>query len=305
MVRFRMIGMVLIILIIIACERQGENIPTSAFTTSKHIEDGWSYYMNSNYDAALNEFISAKNRDAVNEEAYKGLGYTYAKLHYFDESISHFSLLLSIIESDAMKADIFAGLVMTYGSMQMSTKDQEERMELSTYIINYTDSLIKYDSNYEFDRDDHVNINTVRAVIAQSYFNIQDFLAALEYTNQYLKTGFKQQLKTNGIVVSREDTLPSVIVPATQLTGSATINVVFTAENGSPANAHIVDVISIEHAKTHVEYTVVDFIQGGNSITFSGNPLPQKEDQFIVHYEHADDYGTFLYNLLDVISQYL
>ncbi len=305
MVRFRMIEMVMIILFIIACEHQGENIPISAFTTSKHIEDGWSYYVNGNYDAALNEFISAKIRDAVNEDAYNGLGWTYAKLHYFDESISHFSLLLSITESDAMKANIFAGLAMTYGSMQMCITNQEERKQLSAFIMNYADSLIGYDSNYKFDYDNHVNMNTVRAVTAQSFFNTQDFLATLEFVNQYLDVGFKQLLETKGIIESRKDTLQAEVVSSTWMTGNATLHVIYQTDNGSFVNAQIVDVVSIEHAETNVKYTVVDFIQGGNSVTFCGNPLPQEKDQFIIQYKHADDYGTFLCKLLDVISQHL
>ncbi|MBN2031462.1 hypothetical protein JW824_14605 [bacterium] len=292
-------------IVLITCEHLEKNIPTTADTTSSHITDGWAYYANGNYEAALDEFIEAKNRDAVNEEAYNGLGWTYAKLHAHDESISHFLLLLSITQSNAMKADIFAGLVMTYGSIQMSTADQDERMEAQTFIINYADSLFDYDANYAFERDDHVNINTIRAVIAQSYFNTQHFLTALEYTDQYLESGLREDLENSGVVESREDTLEAEVVPATWMTGSATLKVVFKAVNGSVMKAQLVDVISINHAVTQVEYAVVDFVQGGNSVTFSGNPLPQEEDRFIIQYEHADDYGTFMYNLLDVISQYL
>lgn len=293
------------LIVLMACENLEKNIPTTAQTTSSHIINGWSYYTNGNYEAALDEFIAAKNRDAVNEEAYNGLGWTYAKLHDYDESISHFLLLLSITNTNTMKADIFAGLVMTYGSMQMSTANQSERIDAEQYIIDYTDSLIQYDANYTFERDDHVNINTIRAMIAQSYFNTQDFLAALEYIEQYLDTSLRQDLKNNSIVEVRDDTLEAVVVSATWITGNATLNVVFRADDGSDKGAQIVDVISIRHADTLREYTIVDFIQGGNSVTFIGNPLPQEEDQFIIQYEHADDYGIFMYNLLDVISQYL
>jgi len=115
----------------------------------------------------------------------------------------------------------------------------------------------------------------------------------------------RQQLENSDIIELREDTLEADVVSATWMTGNATLKVVFKADNGSNTNAYIVDVISIKHAVTQVEYTVVDFVQGGNSVTFSGNPLPQEEDRFIIQYEHTDDYGTFMYNLLDVISQYL
>lgn len=297
----------LALLFVNQCERKGENIPTKAPTANFYLQTGWASYESGDYQAALNAFTASKARDAIKEDAYNGLGWTYGKLQNYDQSISNFLLLLSLTENNTMKANAYAGLAMTYGAMQIATTEEENRAEAGMNAIKYANMVINIDPNYQFEHDKHINISSLHAMIAQCYFNVKDFIKALTEVDNYLEKGFRQELINNKVVKMREDSVTVSLLPETAFSGTAILNISFqiaTETDTFDVNAQLVDVLSIKNVENEVLYNVVDFDQGGNSVTFYGNPIPQEEDIFVVSYEYADDYGIFLNNLLTVIKKY-
>ncbi|MBN1155968.1 tetratricopeptide repeat protein [candidate division KSB1 bacterium] len=297
MARFRYLGLFIILILIVAgCDREGENIPTSAPTSDIYLDSGWEYYSAGDYAEALDAFAASKSRDAIKEDAYNGLGWTYAKLHDYDQSISNFLLLLSLTDNDAVKADVYAGLAMTYGAKQLVTPIEETalREELGTSAIQYARQVLQAAPNYVFSRDNRVTVTTLHALVAQCYFSMQDFINALREVDTHLESGYRQSLVTNSVISMQSDTVTAVVTPATELNGvvDATID------------GQIVEVLSVKNSVTNVAYTILDFDQGGSNVTFVGNPIPVKEDYFIIDFQGAVDYNLFLNNLLATIIKY-
>jgi len=297
MARYRYLGIFLILVLIVAgCDREGENIPLNAPTSNIYLGDGWEYYNAGNYADALDAFSASKSRDAVNEDAYNGLGWTYAKVHNYDQSISSFKLLLSLTKDDAMKANVYAGLAMTYGAKQLVTPIEEVAMreELGHNAIENAQELFKIDPDYVFSQDSNVNITALHALIAQSYFNMQDFINAVKEIDANLENGYQSSLLSNQVISSQVDTVSAVVTPETEFNATVDANL----------DGQVVEVLSVKNMDTGVSYNILSFEQGGSSVTFYGNPIPTDEDSYIVEYHGAADYGLFLNNLLATISKY-
>jgi len=297
MARYKYFGLFIILVLLVAgCDREGENIPTLAPTSNIYLDNGWEYFSDGNYAEALDAFTASKSRDAINEDAYNGLGWTYAKLHDYDQSISNFLLLLSLTESNAVKANVYAGLAMTYGAKQLITPIEETatREELGNAAIQYAQQLFQVAPNYVFERDTKVTVKSLHALVAQCYFNMQDFISALKEVDTNLENGYRQTLVTSNIIGMQSDTVTAVITPDTELSGvvNATIE------------GQIVEVLSVKNFATNIAYTILGYDQGGANVMFYGNPIPIKEDNFIVDFQGAADYNLFLNNLLATIIKY-
>jgi len=292
---------VLLLIIIVGCERKGEHIPTAAITGDLYLENGWTQYESGNYEAAIENFILSKARDATKEDVYNGLGWGYTKMENYEEASSNFLLLLSLTDSDEMKADIYAGLAMLHSAIQLSLDqrasydDSLARIEEGLTAINYANMVFELDPDYQFSHDEHINVNTMHAMIAQCYFNMQNFIRALNEVETYLDTEIRQNFITDGFVTNKLDTVIVTTAPETEVTGALDVSL---------ENAQLVDVISVKNLETNILYNVVEYVQGGYIVTISGNPVPQDNENYLIEYQNAVDYGLFLNELINTIVQY-
>ncbi|MBN2012677.1 hypothetical protein JW960_25335 [candidate division KSB1 bacterium] len=297
-------------LVIGGCDHQGANIPTSPPTANSYLGDGWTLYESGNYAAALTEFNASKARDAIKEDAYNGLGWTYTKLTQYDNAISNFLLLLSLTSSDDMRANVYAGLAMTYSAMQVDpnyyagTDDAtfDQRTAAGLKAIEYIDMVLALKPDFEFTHDTYITAQKLNATVAQCYFRMKRFLDAAMVVTNTLYPDFFNNLSSQQVIVVRSDTVAVSLTPTTGMTGQANLDVVYSV-NDAPVSARLVDVIDVRHSETNVSYKVVEFVEGGKSVKILGNPIPMEKDMFVVQYQNATDYGKFLSVLMNVIDE--
>lgn len=296
-----LITVLLLMLVTLGCDREGENIPTSFPTVSSLKLDGWSYFEQAQYDDAISSFNEAKNRDAADIEAYNGLGWSYSRTGKYADAESNFKLMLSLSTSPDVLADAYAGLaMMTFATPpDLSTGEAAIRDSIA---IDYIDKVFELKSDYSFAHDENVNVTALKKVVAQIRFNRGEYLACIHEIEQSMDPNYFQSLLDKGLVHKIEDDTTTVTLLAeTPLTGKATLNV-SVGNNGGMRAAELVDVIAVKNLTKDVNYRIVSFNEGGQRIVFRGNPLPQKEDKFLVDYYHAPDFGLVLADLMEVLQ---
>ena len=289
----------ILISLVVGCDREGENIPTGAVTVDMYLTDAWSAYESSNFETAITAFNNAKQRDAVKQDVYNGLGWSYAQIADYENSISNFKLLLSLTDDDALITDCYAGLAMTYSSYRELPVEEGNP---DTMAIEYATQALEMDPNYQFSHDPNVNEKSLHVLIAQSHFNSQEFLHALNEIEMNIQAGFRQELLNDGTVVNVSgDSIEVNVSASTPFNGIAALVI---------DSKSLVDILSINRSimepdsTVHaISYHVVDFVQGGQDISFTGIPVPKEEEIYLVDYLHAPSYGIFLSRVLATIEE--
>jgi len=281
------------ILALSGCYRKGENIPVNPPTASGYITDAWSTFEKGDYEAAEADFQAAKERDALQAEAYLGLGWVEARLLKFDDAISNFRILQSISQDQGMLLDSYAGLAVCYAAMNQHDAAIEE-----------AERVISVAPDYAFSHDDYVNAKALYVIIARAYVNKGDYLSALEIVNENIEPGFIDQLISDGILIKALNTESVPIVGAqTNVSSEATLRLTKT-KNEAEVPIELVKVLAVKSADESVQYQIIRFDQGGSDIIFKGNPIPQDEDTFKVDLIYASDFGLFLSKLYEKLASF-
>ena len=297
MISIRKIYILLLItsILFLNCEQKGENIPTFAPTASYHIQEGWKAFQSGDYVAAVDNFTAAKNRDALDSTAYLGLGWSNARLLDFEKSISNFQLMLSFVKGNSMRTDAYAGLAMTYSAQHNDS-----------LAIDAARQALQILSDYQFLYDNKITAAKLHVVIAQNYYNSQNYLKALAEIDQYLLNGYVDNLLNDGILVSIADKpVQATVFSYTELSGRAELTLTKTlqvAGSTKEVDAELVEVKSIKNSVTGVAYQILGFEQGGGVVRFLGIPIPQAGETFLVDFLYANNYGVFLSRLSKTIQ---
>jgi len=284
----------LVLIVTSACERKGKDIPVYPPTADSRLSEGWDYFEAGNYSVAIERFASSKNRDALYADAYRGLGWSYSRVMDYTNAESNFSIFATLSATEPAKLnDVNAGLATMYAAAGDNLK-----------AIEMCEQVIAADPNYSFEHDSRVNVSSLQALIARSYYNEQNFLASLEYVENNLDAAFITELLNNGILQEKVNDIVEIKIPAispTPLTGQASMSLmrqVVVDTDTSMVGVHLVKVLDIRSLDGLAHYTIVNFTQGDNRITFVGNPVPRNKDEFQVDYLFAPDYDIFLSKLL-------
>ena len=151
------------------CYRKGENIPVNPPTESTYLVDGWSSFESGDFTAAEQAFKSSKDRDALNPDAFLGLGWTQARLLNFNAAVSSFRIMQSISKDPLLEADAHAGLAMCFAAM----KNDDSAIENAQLALQMQPS-------YKFSHDTYVDAKALNIVLARSYLNKGDYLSAVQ-----------------------------------------------------------------------------------------------------------------------------
>jgi len=293
-----LIAVLLLMLVTVGCDREGENIPTSFPTVTSLKLDGWSYFETAKYDDAITSFNGAKNRNATDIDAYNGLGWSYARVSDYINAESNFKLMLSLSTSADVLADAYAGLAMMFYAtprdLPVALRDARDSV-----AIEYIDKVLDLKSNYTFSHDATINTKALQKVVAQIRFNRGEYLKCINEIEQNLVSNYFQTLLDKGLVKKMEnDTTVVTVLAETPLNGKATLNV--SAENGKAAE--LVNILAVKNVSGNVQYEVISFTEGKQQVVFRGNPIPQKDEKFLVDYYYASDYGLVLAELMTVLK---
>lgn len=273
------------------CYRKGENIPVNPPTESTYLVDAWTSFESGDFTAAEQAFKSSKDRDALNPEAFLGLGWSQARLLKFDAAVSNFRIMQSITNDPVLEADAHAGLAVCYAAMKNDDA-----------AIENAQTTLEMQPNYKFSHDTYVDTKALNIVLARSYLNKGDYLSAMNVVENNLESGFVDQLVSDGVLIKTAGLEASPIISATTaVDGKATLRLSKDV-NGKSAAIELVKVFAVKDFNESVNYSVVDFQQGGSDIIFKGNPVPTSEDIFKVDLLYAANFGQFLAKLYEKIE---
>jgi len=94
-----------LLLIVGGCSRKSDDIPTYVESVDNLVNEGWAAFQEDDYNRAAFAFEEAVKRDVdpqTSIDAYRGLGWTYARLENYAQAITNFNFVISLenVETD-------------------------------------------------------------------------------------------------------------------------------------------------------------------------------------------------------------
>ncbi|HPG40743.1 MAG TPA: tetratricopeptide repeat protein [bacterium] len=93
------LGILVTMLVIFGCSKESDDIPTSAETITSLLNEGWAAYQQGEFETAIAHFENTIKRNVDPElsiDAYRGLGWTYARTEQYSQAITNFSFVISL-----------------------------------------------------------------------------------------------------------------------------------------------------------------------------------------------------------------
>lgn len=288
------LGMVVIVMFANSCYRKGENIPTGPPTANSRLTDGWQAFESGEYEEAIASFAASKNRDAAYYDAYNGLAWSYTRIFDYDQAMPNFKVYMTLVsDKPELLIDAYAGLATMYAA---SGDDQE--------AINWANQIIDTNPAYQFNHDARINAKSLVSLIAKSYYNLEDYLAALKIVQSSINSDFVNTLKSDGILFDAVDDTIQIRVRAvsqTPMSGQVVMEITRMLDD-TEIDVSLVDVISVTSARTQSRYDILSFAPGNNLVRIYGNPIPRDKDKFLVNYLYTTDFVLFISRLLKEIE---
>lgn len=182
------IGLVMLGFLIVGCEDQSENIPTSWEGIAPLVEQGWTQYAAGDFTDAYQTFLEANQRNAFYLPAYNGLGWCAVRLTDFADAEIQFSFITTLANSAdtaevKLLADAYAGLCLSStikrsvleisgeGSPEQLQSLAQESIQRASYVFNLVgESYASWEQNH-----DSLTSESLHLLNAQNYFYLQEF----------------------------------------------------------------------------------------------------------------------------------
>lgn len=290
-------------LMIFSCDKPGDDIdvPTGpAPTVASLVNQGWNAYENGEYNEAKDYFEEALNRDVFNKEVYLGYGWTLNRLSSYNGALSKFDLLLSLVT----EGDVDYKLLSYVGKAFAYTGQSAD----SIACIQINKYLSEADSEYVFNHDSRISTENMKRLLANGYWNYQDYYSVQKAVLNYFDQNWINQLKSEGIVSENEveaDIIVEIEVDTTTVPYDTTITSAMIDLNDNQYN--LIDVTNI--TDDTISYPVKRFVHGGNKIYIDTEALDDVSmllDDLVqpvtVEFLSTQDYGRYLNKLLEKIQ---
>jgi len=154
-------------------------------------------------------------------------------------------------------------------------------------VISFGSKVVSSDSNYEFNKDNTINMASVLNTMAEAHYYLNQISDAFE-----ISVGLGENFST---VINTNDTA-TVSLHYDNSAIDGMVNA--TLSNG----AHLL--ISVENATTSgLNCSIAEIYEGTNGFDIILNPVPAIGDTVIVDYAYTTDYADFLVELISSITQ--
>ena len=274
----------LMVFLITSCEEYLSDdsfLSTEADSYSGFITNGWAAFSGGEYDDALTAFQSAAERDATQPEVYLGLGWSQLRLMNAVNAGSNFQKVISFAfldETNSIQLLNHAHAGLTFLALVNANYES---------VISFGSKVVSSDSNYEFDKDNTINMASVLNTMAEAHYYLNQISDAFEISVG-LGENFSTVINTNDTAtVSRHYDNSSIdgMVNATVLKES-----------------HLL--ISVESATVSgLNYNIAEIYEGTNGFDIIGNPVLAIGDTLIADYAYTTDYADFLVELISNITE--
>jgi len=292
------------LLFICGCEHSSDDIPTgSPINVESLINSGWQYFMNGDYDAAIDDFLEASSRDAEAIEAYLGMGWSYMRDGQFNVAKSKIDGVWSLLSlgvvtdlEDSLRycAESYACIAGVYAGLY-----PEDIPFYCPLVVDNVDFTLSIDANFIFTYDNSVNRQRLLVTKADAQFAMSDFAGAL-----YTISEVDSALILNPAVIEYHADMPYIVetlFDSTTVLGYGRLTI---------PGAQLIDVMKVtddslqNSAGGFLEYTVAGFTTSGTQITFYGVPSPQTGNYYFVTYRNAADFIEFMWELRNIIDEH-
>ncbi|MBT3606890.1 MAG: hypothetical protein HN515_01430 [Candidatus Marinimicrobia bacterium] len=276
--------LILIVFLAVGCEEFLSNddfLSAEADSYTGFLANGWNAFSTGEYEDALTAFHSAAERDATQPEVYLGLGWSQLRLMDAVNAESNFQKVISFAFLDESNAtqllnDAHAGLTF----LELVNSDYEN-------VINFGNKVISNDSNYEFDKDNTINVTSVLNTMAEAHY----------YLNQ-ISDSFKISVGLGDGFLTVENIKDTATVSHHYDNSSIDGMVNATVSKG----AHLL--ILVESATVSgLNYSIAEIYEGTNGFDIIGNPVPSVGDTVLIDYYYTTNYADFLVELISNITE--
>jgi len=248
------------------------------------IETGWAHFQNGMYQEAIDAFIGASERNAIEPEVYLGLGWSYARNLELIKGENNLQKAVAFAIFDSpnstrITAESLAGI----GLIKLASGNYAE-------CITYIDQVLELEAgeSFAFSMDLSVNSQSLKISKAKSHY----YLAEIEQS--YLV------LQDLGIDIDC-DCVQTVTGTGTVSHGENTTSLgqVFVSVN---ENHSLVSGTAVR--SDGINYTVLKTYEGTNQLLIAGNPIVDEDHTVEVDYIFTEDYSEFLNKLLAAITSH-
>ena len=275
------------------------------------IETGWAYFQNGMYLEAIDSFIGASERNAIEPEVYLGLGWSYARNLELIKGENNLQKAIAFAIFDSLDlTNITAESLAGIGLIKLAAGNYAE-------CITYINQVLEADGSFSFSKDLSVNYQSLKiskakshyylGEIEQSYLVLQDLGIELDCDCVQTVTGtgtvshgeYYQDSDGSGSWDSGE--------PLDDRNGNGIWDNTNTFSFGevliSVNENHQLVTSSLVYSDG-VDYTIIKTYEGTNWFLVTGNPISDAGHIVGVEYTYTDDYSGFLNKLLEAITSY-
>ncbi len=250
------------------------------------MERGWNAFEQGNFQAAADYFQTAADRDATKPEPYLGLGWTFARSTNAD---------LETAMKDLSKTLAFALFDPDLEAI-LNNESNAGKAVISYAMGNYQDAIdhanlvLAASPNFSMRFDASINADYLVQLQLNSNFNLGDINAVYK-TLVAMGTTFSTvtSVASDPIQVTLDDELTGLHTGTLALTGDA------------PGLIDVSNAV-VGTAPDEIIYSIVTIDVGSDSFTLSGNPLIPADADVYVTYDYAQNYGSFIDELLEHLS---
>lgn len=127
------------------------------YDVRENLDIAWGHFAGADYSDAIDKFNEVLDNVSENDEAYLGLGWSYAFLGQFADAVANFGL----VSGQPEIVDAYMGLASVY-------------RDLPNYqaAISNADDVIDADSSYQFSRKTSINYRDAHLIKAQCYYRL-------------------------------------------------------------------------------------------------------------------------------------
>ena len=273
------------------------------------VETGWAHFQNGMYQEAIDAFIMASERNAIEPEVYLGLGWSYARNLELIKGENNLNKAIAFAIFDSLKSDIItAESLAGVGLIKLAAG-------LYSECIVYINQVLEADESFVFSMDLSVNAQSLKiskaksnyylGEIEQSYLILQELGIEMDYVQAISETGtvshgeYYQDIDASDSWDSGE--------PLDDRNGNGIwddYNTISLGEVLVSVNEDHSLVSGTAVRSNGINYTILKTYEGTNWLLIAGNPVVDEDHTVEVDYIFTEDYSEFLNKFLGSITNY-
>lgn len=159
--------MLIVLVMLTACDKRDSSFDITKLSSDELLSNGWSFYLQKNYDEALPYFSELSTRDANYLKGYHALGWTYFKKRQVNNSVRYFE---RFFDTDSLEI---------YSPIDTLYQDSKAGLALNAYLISDFNDCINHSNqvinSWSFVYEEGLNYDDIMLLKIISFYNLQRY----------------------------------------------------------------------------------------------------------------------------------